>query len=387
VFLLLDANIRLIESSQEVSVYSYLSRLRRERAGLVATMEQYKLVYTLVEEFLICGDTVTSIQEFLSNKVTADKKMEEEFNMAKKILPILSQGDCAGGHRIDNRNKNRSVLVLPPDIHRPYITSFQGNDCTDYINAVFVDGYIRANDFVVTEWPLSNTIQNFWSMVYDHDIATIVVLDCPKLSTKYPAFWPDCGKPRKYGPVFSVEQVRDVGEANKNNGDTDRADVIEKQESFLSVRLDISKKEVAPHRKTQALYVDDKQGKQFSSLTNLVVGVTAPAKRCRLFQLQNNCQGDKVLPSATSLVELLASARSWRDSEAPDSPVAVVTLDGAEKAGLFCVGSHCWDQLLRDKEVDLVNAVRSVRLSRPQLIGNIEEYKLCAEIIVNILTK
>ena len=93
------------------------------------------------------------------------------------------------------------------------------------------------------------------------------------------------------------------------------------------------------------------------------------------------------MPSAISLVKLLASARSWRDSEAPDSPVAVVTLDGAEKAGLFCVGSHCWDQLLRDKEVDLVNAVRSVRLSRPQLIGNIEEYKLCAEIIVNILTK
>ncbi len=28
---------------------------------------------------------------------------------------------------------------LAADNFRPYITSFQGNNCTDYINAVFVD--------------------------------------------------------------------------------------------------------------------------------------------------------------------------------------------------------------------------------------------------------
>ena len=32
------------------------------------------------------------------------------------------------------------LTVFPPaDNFRPYITSFQGNNCTDYINAVFVD--------------------------------------------------------------------------------------------------------------------------------------------------------------------------------------------------------------------------------------------------------
>jgi len=30
-------------------------------------------------------------------------------------------------------------LPFPADNFRPYITSFQGNNCTDYINAVFVD--------------------------------------------------------------------------------------------------------------------------------------------------------------------------------------------------------------------------------------------------------
>ena len=91
--------------------------------------------------------------------------------------------------------------------------------------------------------------------------------------------------------------------------------------------------------------------------------------------------------SATNLVEILASARKWRDLENPDSPVAVVSMDGAEKAGVYCVGSHCWDQLVRDKEVDLLHAVRSVRISRPQLVSSLQEYKLCTEVIVKILTK
>ena len=71
-------------------------------------------------------------------------------------------GDCAGGHRLENRYKNRDVSIVPrmfcfiiknrsfitwlfliyvapADNFRPYLTSFQCNDHTDYINAVFVD--------------------------------------------------------------------------------------------------------------------------------------------------------------------------------------------------------------------------------------------------------
>ena len=81
----------------------------------------------------------------------------------------------------------------------------------------------------------------------------------------------------------------------------------------------------------------------------------------------------------------MTCARRWRDAEAPDSPLAVVTLGGAEKAGVFCAVSHCWDQIDRDKEVDLVNAVRSVRVSRPQLVTSLQEYRLCADAITNIL--
>ena len=35
--------------------------------------------------------------------------------------------------------QKKTHVTLSADNFRPYITSFQGNNCTDYINAVFVD--------------------------------------------------------------------------------------------------------------------------------------------------------------------------------------------------------------------------------------------------------
>ena len=386
VYVMLDANINLIQSSSQVNIFSYLTEIKRSRPGLVANQEQYRLIYSLVEEFLILGCTSLSVPDFLA---VPEEKVKEEQERVDRVRPVLSQGDCAGGHRVENRNKNRSVMVLPPDKHRPYITSFQGNDCTDYINAVFVDGYSHLNEFIVTEWPLSNTVQNFWSMLYDHDVVTVVVLDCPKHSAKYPGFWPEFDKPRKYGPVFSVEQVKLEAENDFNKdlteAEIENAELIDKKDGFLSIRVNISKKEVAPHRKTQALYVDDKQGKQgkqLSTLTNLVVGVTVPPQRCKIFQLTSE-HGS----SPAVIKEMMSAAKRWRNCQkAPDSPTVVVSLDGSSRAGVYCAASQCWDQAVRDSRVDLASAVRSVRMSRPSLVSSTEEYRQCREVVTTILS-
>ena len=40
--------------------------------------------------------------------------------------------------------------------------SLQSNTNSDYINAVFVDGFKTEREFIVTEWPFSHTAANFW---------------------------------------------------------------------------------------------------------------------------------------------------------------------------------------------------------------------------------
>ena len=369
-----------------MNIFSYLRELREQRSGLVTSQDHYKLAYNLLEEHLTLGFTARSVTDFLTESVT-DMRLSEEFDKVNQVRPELTQGDCAGAHREENQNKNRSILVLPPDKNRPYITSFQGNDCTDYINAVFVDGYSRLNELIVTEWPLSDTIKNFWSMVWDHEAVTVVVLSNPRSSYKYPDFWPKVGKPQKYGPVFSLEQVEvekedtDMGK-EVSAADIEYADLIDKTDSYTSVRLLICKKEVAPHRKTQSLYVDDKQSHKMSALTNLVsrVGVSLPARRCQILQINSGDTDPAVL------AKMMRAARAWQTSEKlGGSPTIVVSCDGVTGAGVWCAAALAWDMANREGSVDIAHAVRSIRISRPGLVTSLGEYAMTRELVTRLV--
>ena len=46
---------------------------------------------------------------------------------------------CLSSFTAMTRELIADVILFSADNFRPYITSFQGNNCTDYINAVFVD--------------------------------------------------------------------------------------------------------------------------------------------------------------------------------------------------------------------------------------------------------
>ena len=47
---------------------------------------------------------------------------------------------------------------------------------SDYVNANFVDGYSFQNAYIACQGPLSNTIEQFWMMVLQEKVQTIVML-------------------------------------------------------------------------------------------------------------------------------------------------------------------------------------------------------------------
>ena len=60
-----------------------------------------------------------------SGGVRGEEGLREEYGLVSRLVLKLHQGECAAGHRVDNRQKNRQALLVPPDAHRPYISSFQ----------------------------------------------------------------------------------------------------------------------------------------------------------------------------------------------------------------------------------------------------------------------
>ncbi|VUZ47517.1 unnamed protein product, partial [Hymenolepis diminuta] len=67
--------------------------------------------------------------------------------------------------RAVNRGKNRCLNSLPFDHNRVQLRR-RGDFQTDYINASFVDGYIRRKAYICAQSPFNAaTASDFWAMV------------------------------------------------------------------------------------------------------------------------------------------------------------------------------------------------------------------------------
>ncbi|XP_058795525.1 receptor-type tyrosine-protein phosphatase kappa isoform X4 [Phymastichus coffea] len=354
VFLAIDANMELAEEEDAFDVYGYLKKLRQSRKGLIENVEQYKFVYDTLEEFVICGPSYFPVSELSQrlkqksqkNSGTKMNEYQREYQQICKQTPRFTIGDCAGGHRADNRDKNRDVLVVPPDNFRPYLTSFQGNTFTDYINAVFVDGYTKPKEYIVTEWPVQKCLGEFWSLVYDYECSAVVVLCVPPTgSANYPSFWPDSRHTKKYGPVFTIDHIS--------------------HNHYTNI-------------KTWVFRIN----KKIVSLTELMAGVKAPPKTVQLFQLTCWPMGQIVPTSTNSLVELMNMVERWRQ-RTDYGPVCVVSPDGRSRCGVYCAANACIEQVIQHGEVDVFQAVKTARRHRPQLIENMTEYKYCYDLVLH----
>ena len=59
-----------------------------------------------------------------------------------------------------------------------FISPFPYDDPnSDYINAVYVDGFRVKDQFIVTQFPLESTISDFWRLISVKTVSLIVVLN------------------------------------------------------------------------------------------------------------------------------------------------------------------------------------------------------------------
>ncbi|KAM6452434.1 receptor-type tyrosine-protein phosphatase H isoform 2-T2 [Liasis olivaceus] len=78
--------------------------------------------------------------------------------------------------RHENQAKNRYSNVLPYDSARVQLTLKQEDPNSDYINASYMPGYKKEKEFIAAQGPLLATLYDFWRMIWEQHITTIVML-------------------------------------------------------------------------------------------------------------------------------------------------------------------------------------------------------------------
>ncbi|RZC35251.1 Y phosphatase and/or PTPlike phytase domain containing protein, partial [Asbolus verrucosus] len=321
--------LKMAAKEGTVDFLSNLQKLREQRANLVDNVEQYKLAHLVVLECLTgvntsvsCNKLEESMQTlFQNNGVSLQMQYLKKIQWRDEAMKTIGR---KGKTPDVVEEKNRFRDIIPEIQGRVCITSDDGTPL--YINAVFVDGFRSPKRFIVTQQPLPNTLADFWHLIDENDISTIISLNEINSEDETScSFWPTSSQP-KMNPTDDINLI---------------------------------------YTKTLSLECYD--------LITIDLN-TSFRKECltvEIFSLKN-------WPSKTIRPESVQKFLTfWEDSNAASkksSNVVVTCYDGVTASGLYVTMSFIIEKLKLEQSCDVCQAVRTVRHNRSQFVQEEEQF-------------
>ncbi|XP_053119573.1 receptor-type tyrosine-protein phosphatase H [Hemicordylus capensis] len=113
-------------------------------------------------------------------------------NEYQQLQDIGTEQPQSVAQQPENQVKNRYSNVLPYDSSRVLLTLKSNDSHSDYINASYIPGYQRENEFIAAQGPLPRTLHDFWRMIWEQQITTLVMLtNCVESGrVKCEHYWP-----------------------------------------------------------------------------------------------------------------------------------------------------------------------------------------------------
>ena len=165
----------------------------------------------LVEAFTV-NDTSMTVEEFLTtNEVREKQSINAEYQKLLELKSKYNDDKYSAGKRKENIHKNAVQNILPHDDFRPFLMSY-GKSSNDYINAVIIPSFTQGRNYFVTQYPLPETIGDFWSLIDDNDCESVVMME---LSDKDVSFIPEKEGEEQYFDNFIVSRKSSSHETDK----------------------------------------------------------------------------------------------------------------------------------------------------------------------------
>ncbi|KAF7210689.1 transcript variant X5 [Nothobranchius furzeri] len=341
-YIVLDVMLDMAECEGVVDIYNCVKTLCSRRINMIQTEEQYVFIHDAILEACLCGETAIPVSEFVLTykemlKVDSQSntsQLREEFQTLNSVTPHLDVEECSISLMPRNREKNRSMDVLPPDRSLAFLITTEG-ESSNYINAALADSFLRPAAFIVTPHPLPGTTTDFWRLVYDYGCTSVVMLNqLNQSNSAWPClqYWPEPGL-QQFGPM-TVELLSRTADD----------DVI--------IRLF-----------------------RIQNITRLQEGQLV----VRHFQFLRWSPYRDVPESKKAFLSLLAQVHNWQ-RECGEGRTVVHCLNGGGRSGTFCACTMILEMIRHHSMVDAFFAAKTLRNSKPNMVETMEQYRFCYEL-------
>eukprot|EP01135_Chromosphaera_perkinsii_P000643 Nk52_evm10s147 gene=Nk52_evmTU10s147 len=357
-FICIDSNLQKMVQEGNCDIYGCTYEMREQRPYMIQTEDQYKFVYRALLDFLYNNNTEVSILDLpayvgkLQAIVDAGNAtlLDREFLLLDKGNLKPSVFEFSGSP--ENESKNRYAQFLPYDDNRVHLDTFPEGE-NDYINASYIDGFYGETAYIATQGPLANTLNDFWCMVFEKHVRTIVMItNLEEKGNKMCArYWP-----LKLNSTLKLHLSGESGEGIYDNRD----DV--KNRRTLCIRMVAEEVE---------------QDDVCRTLEVSVEGSSEPRVTIRQFQYTSWLAGSPPQATSSPFLQFLSRVRQWHAVQEESGPMVVHCDNGVGRTGVFIAMDFSLDRLERDGAIDIYKCVCNLRKQRAFMVQNEQEYAVC----------
>ncbi|KAJ7396004.1 Tyrosine-protein phosphatase non-receptor type 12 [Pitangus sulphuratus] len=169
-------------------------------------MSQEEILRKFIKRVQAMKDTDHNGEDNFASDFMRLRRLSTKYR-TEKIYPT------ATGEKEENVKKNRYKDILPFDHSRVKLTLKTPPQDSDYINANFIKGVHGPKAYVATQGPLANTVIDFWRMIWEYNVA-IIVMACREFEMgrkKCERYWPLYGEAAvTFGPFRVSCETRSV---------------------------------------------------------------------------------------------------------------------------------------------------------------------------------
>ncbi|XP_056379449.1 receptor-type tyrosine-protein phosphatase C isoform X2 [Hyla sarda] len=356
-YISIDAMLEGLEAEGRVDVYGYVVQLRRQRCLMVQVESQYIFIHKSLVEYNQFGETEVSTSELphlLNNMKKGDLPSEpSQLNCEFQRLPSYRNWrPQTSGNHMENKAKNRNSTIVPYEFNRVQVkvndddeekektedSDMSSDEDTDaeesvYINASYIIGYWGTRSIVAAQAPLKHTIPEFWQMIFQRKIKTIVMLSGP----------------------------------NQDNEDECAPYWKEKSKTYGNLEVELTEEHPYGSYTERSFEIRHTKRKDIR----------------KVLQFHYN-QWENILPKESKgLLEMIEKVRKNIPSKNVEeqskydksSPLLVHCSDGSQRTGTFCALWNLMESAQVEEVIDVFQTVKNLRRQRSGMVSSFEQYE------------